>query len=131
MYPSSGFGFGPNLLDFILPVFVIVIFTIVIGAFIFIIIAGVKQYLKNEASPILTVDAKIVTKRVDVRHSSSTNDNMHTTSSSSTSYYITFQVESNDRIEFSISSKEYGLLAENDIGKLTFQGTRFLGFQRI
>ncbi|MEG2144477.1 MAG: DUF2500 domain-containing protein, partial [Oscillospiraceae bacterium] len=37
---------------------------------------------------------------------------------------------SGDRMEFSVSDQEYGLLAENDMGVLTFQGTRYLGFQR-
>ena len=47
-----------------------------------------------------------------------------------TSYYATFQVESGDRIEFLVSGTEYGMLAEGDSGKLTFQGTRYLNFQR-
>ena len=49
---------------------------------------------------------------------------------SSTSYYVTFQVESGDRMELSVKSSEYGMLAEGDSGRLTFQGTRFLGFER-
>ena len=50
----------------------------------------------------------------------------HTTSS--TTYYVTFQVESGDRIEMSVSGSEYGKLTEGDEGKLTFQGTRYLQF---
>ena len=46
----------------------------------------------------------------------------------STRYYVTFQVESGDRMEFSVSGREYGLLVEGDTGRLTFQGTRYLGF---
>ncbi|NMA03148.1 MAG: DUF2500 domain-containing protein, partial [Clostridiales bacterium] len=44
-------------------------------------------------------------------------------------YYVTFQVESGDRMEFRVSGKEYGLLAEGDVGKLTFQGTRYHEFE--
>ena len=44
--------------------------------------------------------------------------------------YATFQVESGDRMELSMTGTEYGLLAEGDRGKLTFQGTRYLGFER-
>lgn len=54
---------------------------------------------------------------------------MHT--STSTSYYITFEVESRDRTELYVRSDEYGLLVIGDYGKLTFQGTRYLGFERI
>ena len=49
---------------------------------------------------------------------------------SSTVYYATFQVESGDRMELRMSGREYGLLAEGDRGKLTFQGTRYRGFER-
>ncbi|MEF2691806.1 MAG: DUF2500 domain-containing protein, partial [Eubacteriales bacterium] len=52
----------------------------------------------------------------------------HTTSS--TTYYVTFQVESGDRMEFHVSGLEYGMLAEGDTGRLTFQGTRYLSFER-
>jgi Uncharacterized protein conserved in bacteria (DUF2199)/Protein of unknown function (DUF2500) len=35
-----------------------------------------------------------------------------------------------DRREFSISGNEYGMLAEGDEGRLTYQGTRYRGFER-
>ena len=47
-----------------------------------------------------------------------------------TTYYVTFQVESGDRMELTVDGSEYGMLVEGDIGKLSFQGTRYLGFQR-
>lgn len=50
----------------------------------------------------------------------------HTTSN--TTYYVTFQVESGERIELSVSGSEYGKLSEGDERKLTFQGTRYLQF---
>lgn len=50
--------------------------------------------------------------------------------STSTSHYVTFQVESGDRMEFVVSGSDYGMLTEGDIGKLSFQGTRYLGFER-
>ena len=53
---------------------------------------------------------------------------MHTTSS--TWYYATFEFESGDRMELGVSGSEYGMLAEGDSGKLTFQGTRYLSFER-
>jgi hypothetical protein len=34
-------------------------------------------------------------------------------------------------MEFHISAKEFGMIAEGDIGKLTFQGTRYHSFERI
>jgi hypothetical protein len=55
---------------------------------------------------------------------------MHTSGHTSTTYYVTFQVESGDRMEFHVSGEEYGLLVEGDYGDLSFQGTRYLGFVR-
>ena len=43
---------------------------------------------------------------------------------------VTFQVESGDRIELQVKGNEYGMLVEGDYGKLSFQGTRYLGFER-
>lgn len=77
----------------------------------------------------------MVGKRIDVTHHQHANagdqtgaHGYHTTSS--TSYYVTFQVESGDRMEFSVSGAEYGMLIEGDRGRLSFQGTRYLGFER-
>ena len=47
-----------------------------------------------------------------------------------TIYYVTFQTERGDRMEFQVSGTEYGMLAEGDTGRLTFQGTRYLAFER-
>lgn len=49
---------------------------------------------------------------------------------SRTHYYVTFEVESGDRMELGMDGPAFGMLAEGDRGKLTFQGTRYLGFQR-
>ena len=42
----------------------------------------------------------------------------------------TFQFESGDRLELKIPRDRFGYLVEGDTGKLHFQGTRFLDFQR-
>ncbi|HCL03961.1 MAG TPA: hypothetical protein DHW61_16405 [Lachnoclostridium phytofermentans] len=46
-------------------------------------------------------------------------------------HFVTFQFESGDRLELGVSGQQYGLLGEGDVGKLTFQGTRFLSFERV
>jgi len=109
----------------IFPLFFILVF----GIILFTIFRGIKEWSNNNKQPVLSVAAKIVTKR---NHTSRrvSNHNGHHHHHTSTSYYVTFEVESGDRIEFRISSKEYGLLAEGDTGKLTFQGTRYHNFER-
>lgn len=91
------------------------------------IIKGLLQWNKNNHSPKLTVSSTIVSKRTNVSHHNSGN-NHHTTS---TTYYVTFQVESGDRMELRVDGYEYGMLVEGDRGNLTFQGTRYLSFERL
>ena len=100
--------------------------------FIVIAVKGISQWNKNNHSPRLTVPATIVAKRTNVSHHHHHNHGgtgMHHTSTS-TSYYVTFQVESGDRMELHVAGSEYGMLIEGDHGNLTFQGTRYLGFER-
>lgn len=47
-----------------------------------------------------------------------------------TTYYVTFQVKSGERMEFVVSGTEYGQLAEGDISKLNFKGKKFIEFER-
>ena len=104
-------------------------FFFVFGMFIFVFVKGIGEWVKNNNSPRLSVDAKIVDKRSHTsRHHHNHNGHMH--SSSSTSYYVTFEVESGDRMELRVPRSEFGLLVEGDEGKLSFQGTRYLGFER-
>lgn len=108
-----------------------IVFVLVIGVFVVTIVRGIGQWNKNNNSPRLTVPATIVAKRTHVsrhRHGGANGHHHHHTS---TSYYITFQVDSGDRIELHVSGNEYGVLIEGDRGELTFQGTRYLGFERI
>lgn len=114
----------------IFPVMFMLMFCLVFGMIIFTIVKGIGQWHKNNNSPRLTVPATVVTKRGDVshHHHSDANGMGHTTTS--TTYYVTFQVASGDRIELSVGGSEYGMLVEGDFGDLTFQGTRYLGFER-
>jgi len=123
---------GVGIMFTIIPVIVILGFIFVFGTIIIRSLQGAKQWKRNNDSPVLTVDATVVTKRSDVRyhHHNTGSDNMMHPTSSSTTYYVTFEVASGDRIEFVTRDKEYGLLVEGDIGQLTFQGTRYLGFER-
>lgn len=108
-----------------------IIFILAFGIIIFGIIKGITQWNKNNHSPRLTVTAGIVAKRTQVSHTHHNTGTGAMHMSSSTSYYVTFEVESKDRIELRVSGAEYGMLAEGDFGKLSFQGTRYLGFERM
>ena len=124
-----GFGFGFDTAFGFGQVFIFAVFAIIIVSFIVAALKGIGTLQTNNNSPRLTVDASVVSKRqnTDVHHHNN-NGTMHT--SSSTTYYATFQFDSGDRLELCVSGGEYGLLAEGDVGELTFQGTRYLGFDR-
>lgn len=108
-----------------------IVFVIVIGMFIVTAIRGIGEWNKNNHSPRLTVTATVVAKRTNVSHHHHGGVNEHHHHHTSTSYYVTFQVESGDRMELQVSGQEYGMVVEGDVGNLTFQGTRYLGFERF
>lgn len=126
-----GFGIEFSLFN----VMFYLIFGTVIVLFIVTAVKGIGTWHKNNNSPRLTVAATVVSKRqnTSVHHHNNAGDatgahGIHT--STSTTYYATFQVASGDRMELHVGGREYGMLAEGDFGELTFQGTRYLGFAR-
>ncbi len=112
-----------------------IMFVTIVVVLLFVFIKGIGQWNKNNHSPRLAVDATVVAKRTSVSHHHHGHagdiGGVHgCDTSSSTSYYVTFQVESGDRMEFAMAGSDYGMLVEGDFGKLSFQGTRYLGFER-
>ena len=88
----------------------------------------IGQWNKNNHSPRLTVPATVIAKR---GHTTRSGHGCQVCQSEvSTDYYVTFQFESGDRLELAVPNHQVGYLVEGDRGKLTFQGTRFLGFER-
>ncbi|MNC09592.1 hypothetical protein D3C76_623110 [compost metagenome] len=106
-----------------MPLFIKLIFLLVIGFFVFVIFKSVKVWSSNNASPLLSVHAIAVTKRTEVWGGSGD-------SSASTNYYVTFEFQDGKRVELMVPSQEFGLIVEGDRGQLSYQGTRFKGFVR-
>ena len=110
-----------SLMFNIFPIIFLLFFGLFFAVFIFVIVSNVRRESHNNHSPRITVPAEVVGKR---------DHRSHHRGGHSTTYYVTFQVESGDRMELHVAGSEFGLLREGDRGKLTFQGTRFLGFER-
>ena len=87
-----------------------------ISIFVFLFLRTVKQNKKNNQAQLIEEEALVVSKRSQFIKV--------------TSYYITFQLSNGERKEFSVSAKNYGLIAEGDNGTLKYQGTRFVSFIR-
>lgn len=105
-----------------MPIFMGAIFILVFGFIIFTIIKSIGTWNKNNHSPRVNSNAKVVTKRSGVHGGGETN--------ARSLYYVTFEFNSGDRLEMQVDGDEYGLLVEGDYGELTFQGTRYIGFSR-
>lgn len=126
----------------------VITFLLSFGIITAVIVMLIKSWKKNNNSPRLSVAATIVSKRERIshshhhRHNYANAGNMNDVNSynnsyyhscdtgTSTFYYVTFQLESGDRVELCVPVYEFGLLIEGDRGKLTFQGTRYLSFER-
>ena len=128
-------GFGFDFMFTLVPIFIGVIFVIMLVSIISGLSRNAKRERKNDESPRVTADAKVVSKRMQVGERSSrrmrTNGMMEDGYSYSYSdYFVTFEFESGDRLELHVDGSDYGLLVEGDQGKLSFQGSRYLGFKR-
>lgn len=117
-----------SLISVLFPLFFLLVFGIMAAA----LIQGIHQWNRNNHSPRLAVNALVVAKRTHVsRHHNAGDHSGAHGYHSTTSYYVTFQVDSGDRMELHVGGADYGRLVEGDRGKLTFQGTRYLGFERL
>ena len=129
----GGFGVSFNVLFLVM---FALIFIAVLGVIIFVIVRSVSAGRRNANSPRLTVNATVVAKRADISNTGRMTGVEESsaygyTTTSSTLYFVTFEVESGDRIELSTLGSEYGILIEGDKGRLTFQGTRYISFERF
>ena len=122
---------GFSIVETLFPLVFLLMFGFALYTLISSIAARAQEKRKNDASPRLTVPASVVTKRAQVgtthHHNAATNTGG---TYYNTKYFATFQFESGERLELSVSPGEYGMLVEGDRGQLSFQGTRYLGFAR-
>ena len=121
---------NPDTLSVAVFALIAIAFTVIVVGFVSAIYRAISRKLQNDKQPILVIPAKIISKRTHI--SSSVHNEFDTSSHhhTSTDYYIGFESASGERREFLVSGQEYGLLTESDSGKLKFQGTRYLGFER-
>jgi predicted membrane protein len=95
--------------------------------FVFIIIYAVKQKSKDDNSPRVTLEAKVIDKRsASYRH--------HTPNSHLSHrhyyHYVNFELQDGQRTELRVDRIDFDSLCVADEGMLTLQGTRFISFER-
>ena len=123
MYSPYGIGMGFQIVNIMSTLIVV----LALGMVVVSLVRSISRWSKDEQSPRLTVEAAVVAKRTAHRRTMS---NKRYSGRNYTNYYATFQFPSGDRLELELKGHEYGLIVEGDKGKLTFQGTRYLGFER-
>ena len=116
------------------------VMTILIVVFAVLLTGAVAReiyvWTRNNRAPQETMNARVVAKRMKVSgHGGTAMTNrasaMNTLHSSTyTDYFVTFELENGKRLELGVKDPEYGMLAEGDQGRLSWQGTRYLGFER-
>lgn len=115
---------GFDLFFSIVPAIIIIVFVIIA------VLGGIKQWFHNNNSPVVRTKAMVVSKRTEVSHHNTTMSNTNHVGHCSTSYYVSFELDTGSRIEFHVQGNQYGILKEGDCGILIFQGTRYLQFDR-
>lgn len=127
-------GFAFDWMFTLFPIIFLVMFGLFVAMFISSIADSAKRRRKDDNSPRLTVAARVVSKRMQVGSTRHTHHHGHGDSMSyshSSTYFVTFEVESGDRMELLVDGADYGLMVEGDRGRLSVQGSRFLSFERM
>lgn len=116
-----------------IPAFMALIGIVIVGAILITIVKGIAEWSDNNGQPVLTSPARVIAKRTEVRGSGMHHlhdSHLHSGTSVSTTYYVTFELDTGERREIRVSGPEFGLLVEGDEGAFTYQGTRYKGFDR-
>ena len=94
-----------------------------------IIAVCVVRKRKNDRAPQTTVEASVLEKRTSVqRHPIAGDTSGAHGYTTFTSCHVTFLLAGGERITLYVDGETYASLSEGDRGRLTVQGTRFIGF---
>ena len=108
-----------------------VLFLIVSGGIAAIIVTGIVRKKRNDRAAQTTVDASVLEKNTTVQRHPVAGD---TTGAHGytrfTSRHVTFLTADDAQRTFEVDETVYDALTEGDRGRLTYQGSRFVGFVR-
>lgn len=99
-----------------------------------------KKRDKNAKFPVQSVRASVVSKRTKVKYAYGDRFDVSVPvtresktvniTDSGLIYYVTFLVAGKESLELEVNGEDYLTLHEDDIGRLSFQGTRYLRFEK-
>jgi hypothetical protein len=103
------------------------------GIFILIGYMLVKSFAersRNNSSPIVTSRVTITAKTTNTAYRGNyIPDNINVQTPYNT-YFITFEFVNGNRAEFNVPRSDYAYISEHDTGILTYQGSRYINFER-
>ncbi|NMB29501.1 MAG: DUF2500 domain-containing protein [Clostridiaceae bacterium] len=130
--PAISLNFGMKV--------IYILFSVMFGLFLLLVITYLVKVIKSRRddrmAPLLTMDAKVIAKRMQVGHKGAFLQDMDAASTlrlgrdGYTRYFMTFEAMNGDRLELAVDRKDYGLLIEGDHGALTYKGSRLISFER-
>lgn len=107
----------------------IAMFCIIIGLSLIIVI---RQWWKNRHSPLIVTQATVIDKRIEEHYiRSKRSAGIVYRTRKLLIYYITFNLEGGENIELRTNEIEYSELQKEDYGKLSFKGSKYMGFVKI
>ena len=109
------------------PLLSFIIMAIIVFGVIF--FTMIKQWNKNRYSPKLVVNAKVVEKRIKISKFLNQGGEIPRDEEFE-SCYVIFQLDNGEQIELWVKRSIYLKLSKGDRGKLSFQGTKYLGFEK-
>lgn len=104
-----------------LDILCLAVFFLALSALIVYLFQNFSQWQRDRNAPRLCVGADVVSKRSD-RHILPDDPPING------DYFVTFEMESGDRMELRLPGHDFRRIAEGDFGRLTFQGSRYIAF---
>ena len=125
----------------ILPYIFAAVFILFFTGIVIAIAKNISRLKANMKTHALTVSAVVISKRIGTeedgasmegaRPDETAHGSVESAHASGLEYfYVTFQTESGERMEFRVRGDEYDMLTEGSRGRLTFQGLEYRSFKK-
>ncbi|MDO4799150.1 MAG: DUF2500 domain-containing protein [Bacillota bacterium] len=85
---------------------------------------------RDNPSPRLTVKARLIQKNENVVPEEKVDERGYYYYEKLYNYSLVFEVESGDQMTFDVEKSAFEAVDEGDTGALSFQGSRFFGFEK-
>jgi hypothetical protein len=111
------------------PILIGLIFAAILGTAGYQLFKKARESSRNDALPVTAVHATVSATRTNtIAQPAELNPKYKI--DPVTKFFVTFRLSEGRTVEFELSSQQLAPLTEGQQGKLTYQGTRYLGFEK-